>query len=61
MGLSGVAISSDGSKIVLGSSLGRIFIWRVFPTTQDLVDYAQSVMPRRLTEEQRQQFFLVAN
>jgi hypothetical protein len=33
----------------------------VFRTTQELIDYARSVVRRELTPEQRRQFFLEAN
>ena len=33
-------------------------IWRVFRTTQELIDYAKGIVPRQLTSEQRKQFFL---
>jgi hypothetical protein len=33
-------------------------IWRIFPTTRALVDYARKQLPRRLTVQQRTQFFL---
>jgi hypothetical protein len=33
-------------------------VWRVFPTTQDLLDDATKVIPRCLTYEQRENAFL---
>ena len=35
-------------------------IWRVLPTTQELVDYSKQVVPRCLTREQRASAFLNA-
>ena len=52
------AFSPDGARIVTASDDNTARIWRVFPTTQDLVDYARSIMPRELTPEQRRKFFL---
>jgi WD40 repeat protein len=50
--------SPDGMRIIAGTSNGAAHAFRVFPTTQDLVDYARSIMPRDLTPEQRREFFL---
>jgi hypothetical protein len=30
----------------------------VFPTTQALIDYERSIVPRQLTAQQRHQYFL---
>jgi WD40 repeat protein len=57
-GLVAADFSPDGSRIVTASTDGRFRILQAFPTTQDLVDYARSVMPRELSPEQRTQFFL---
>jgi WD40 repeat protein len=51
------AFSPDGRRVLTMS--GRTpRIWRVFATTQDLVDEAKNVIPRCLTREQRTQAFL---
>jgi hypothetical protein len=39
-------------------ALGTARIWRAFPTTQALIDYAKSIVPRQLIAAQRKQFFL---
>ena len=39
-------------------NLDIIKIWRAFPDTQALIDYAYQIVPRYLTLEQRKQFFL---
>jgi WD40 repeat protein len=52
------AFSPDGTRVVTASSDARI--WRVSRTTQELIDYARSIGPRKLTPEQRKQFFLEA-
>ena len=57
-GVYSAAFSPDGARIVTASDDDTARIWRVFPTTQDLVDYARSIMPRELTPEQRRSFFL---
>ena len=54
------AFSPDGTRVVTASDDQTAKIWRVFPTTQELIDYARSIMPRQLTPEQRKQFFLEA-
>ena len=54
------AFSPDGTRVVTASFDKTAKIWRVFPTTQALIDYAQSIVPRQLTPEQRKQFFLEA-
>jgi hypothetical protein len=33
-------------------------IWRVFPTTTELIDNAQQVIPRCLSRDERERFFL---
>jgi hypothetical protein len=32
--------------------------WRIFPSTQSLVEHAKEIIPRGLTREQRHQVFL---
>ena len=54
------AFSPDGTRVVTASDDETAKIWRVFPTTQALIDYARSIVPRQLTPEQRKQFFLEA-
>jgi WD40 repeat protein/pyruvate/2-oxoglutarate dehydrogenase complex dihydrolipoamide acyltransferase (E2) component len=51
------AFSPDGRRIATANDHG-VSIWRAFPDTQALIDYANKVVPRRLTPEQRKQFFL---
>lgn len=53
------AFSPDGRFIVTNSDYLRI--WPAFPTTQVLIDYARSMMPRPLTAQQRKDFFLEAS
>jgi WD40 repeat protein/tetratricopeptide (TPR) repeat protein len=49
----------DGQYIITKSIIGGdVIIWRVFSTTQDLIDYARTVVPRQLTLEQRKKFSL---
>jgi WD40 repeat protein len=50
----------DGTRVVTASADKTAKIWRVFPTTQALIDYARNIVPRQLTPEQRKQFFLEA-
>ncbi len=51
------AFSSNG-WIVTTSSDRSVRLWTAFGTTQALIDYARAHMPRELTPEQRQQYFL---
>jgi WD40 repeat protein len=53
-----VSFSPDGTKVVTASDDRNARIWRVFRATQELIDYATSIVPRQLTAEQRKQFFL---
>jgi WD40 repeat protein len=46
-------LSPDGTRIVTDK-----YLWRIFATTQELVDHARSVVAGELTAEQRQRFFL---
>jgi WD40 repeat protein len=52
------AFNSDGTQIavVFGDKVARII--RVFPTPQELIDYAWTVVPRELTPCERKRFFL---
>jgi WD40 repeat protein len=52
------AFSPDGSRIVTASVDETARVWRTFPNTKSLIDYAKSQLPRELTAEQRQAFFL---
>lgn len=52
--------SPDGTSVVTASTDDTARIWRVFESTQELIDYAQSIVPRQLTPEQRRAFFLAA-
>jgi WD40 repeat protein len=52
------AFSTDGTRVVTASEDGTARVWRVFSTTQALIDYARSIVPRQLTSAQRQQYFL---
>jgi len=52
------AFSPDGTQVVTASSDNTARLWTVFRTTQDLIDYANQLVPRCLTPVQRQQFFL---
>jgi len=56
------AFSPDGTQVVTAGDK-TAHLWNVskhsyFPTTQNLIDYANQVVPRCLTPEQRKQFFL---
>jgi WD40 repeat protein len=48
----------DGTRIIIVSRDDSARIVRVFPTPQDLIDYARNVVPRELTPCERRRFFL---
>jgi WD40 repeat protein len=52
------AFGPDGTRVITASEDNTAEIWRVLPTTQGLIDYAKSIMPRQLTPEERKEFFL---
>ena len=56
--VSWAAFSADGTRVVTASDDRTARIWPVFPTTQALIDYAKSIVPRQLTPAQRKEFFL---
>jgi len=49
--------SPDSSHLLTASDDGTVRIWRVFGAPQELLDYANKVVPRRLTQEQREKIF----
>jgi tetratricopeptide (TPR) repeat protein len=46
------------TQVLIASNDKTARIWRIFPTTQALMDYARKRLPRYLTVQQREQFFL---
>ena len=55
------AFSPDGTRIVTASYDNTARVWRTFPNTQSLIDYARATVPRQLTPEERKRFFLDAS
>jgi len=55
--INSVAFSPEGSKVVTVSDDNMALLWRVF-STQELIDYANKIVPRCFTPEQREQFLL---
>ena len=51
-------LNSDGTQIAVVSGEQYAQVIRLFPTLQDLIDYAKTVVPRELTSCERQRFFL---
>ena len=58
--ISAVAIMPDGNRAVIGSQDGSITIWQLFDSGQKLIDQAKDAVPRCLSPEERQQYFLGA-
>ena len=54
----GASFSSDGRRIVTASGDNTARLWKVWPTTQDLVDHAKRIVPRCLTQGQLKQYYL---
>jgi WD40 repeat protein len=52
--------SPDGRRVVTASSDGTARIWFALPDTQSLVRYIKSIIPRCLSPEERDLFFLDA-
>ncbi len=53
------AFGPDGKQVVTGSKDETARIWNApFTSTDDVADYALSVIPRCLTSDQRKMFFL---
>ena len=52
------AFSPDGTRIVTASVDKTARVWDVFPDTEALVSAAKAAMPRCLTAEQREKYFL---
>jgi WD40 repeat protein len=50
--------STDGHRIVTASDDASGQVWATFESTQALVDFARSILPRELTPEERKAFFL---
>ena len=57
-GVIAAAFSPDGTRIVTASYDNTARVWRSFRNTQSLIDYAKATVPRQLTLEERQSFFL---
>lgn len=54
----GAAFNSDGTRVVIVTYHGDVRVMRVFPTLQDLIDFAKQTVPRELTACERRRFFL---
>ena len=50
--------SGSGDALVTGSIDNTARVWRIFPHTQAIVDFAKETASRCLTPEERKQFFL---
>jgi WD40 repeat protein/tetratricopeptide (TPR) repeat protein len=57
-GVTHIEFSRDGQRVITTSMDGIAQSWRIFPTTQDLISYANQIVPHQLTCKDRQEFFL---
>ena len=56
--MSHAAFSPDGQRVITSSLDKTARLWKVFTTTQALIDHAYKTVSRCLTPEERKQFFL---
>jgi WD40 repeat protein len=47
-----------GRRVVTATEYGDIRVFEVFPTAQELIDHARKIVPRQLTQCERERFFL---
>jgi WD40 repeat protein len=52
------AVFNPDQTQVATAATNIVRLWHIFPSTQSLIDYAKSSVPRCLTQEQRKTFFL---
>ncbi len=52
------AFSPDGSRIVTASLDKTARLWPNYPTSQSPIDCARCIVPRQLTDDERERFFL---
>jgi WD40 repeat protein len=52
------AFSPDGKRIVTASKDNTVRVWLSFSDVQSLINYANEIVPRQLTPEERQRFFV---
>ena len=57
-GITAATFSSDGTQVAIISGDETVQIVRVFPTPQDMIDFAHNVVRRELTDCERRRFFL---
>jgi hypothetical protein len=50
--------SPDGQRVLTASWDHTVRVWRSFPDIKALLTYANTIVPRQLTDRQRHQFFL---
>lgn len=56
--LSNAMFSLDDNYLMIDYDSDSRRVWKIFPTTQALIDFARANVPRQLTTEQRKKFFL---
>jgi WD40 repeat protein len=53
-----IGFSSDGTRLIAAGRTGEVTAWPFFADTRRLIDFAEASIPRCLTREQREHFFL---
>jgi WD40 repeat protein len=55
--LTRASFNSDGTRVAVISAGDAVRVIRTFPTLEDLVEYAKTIVPRELTPCERRHFF----
>ena len=57
-GVNAASLDKTGEHVAVGYEDGNAIVWKTFRSTKELMEFAESAVPRSLTSEQRRQFFL---
>jgi WD40 repeat protein len=56
--ITALAVMPDGRRAVVGAQDGKVAVWHLFDTGQELIDEVKDVVPRCLSPEERKRYFL---